>query len=304
MGRFHIKYGRILLVSILFICCSGKRNREGILVYLPEKSDLGEWKEMGDPQTAVGEDLFLLINGGAEIYYEYGFKQAVIQSYTGTDDKSINLEMYEMEDPESAYGVYSFKSSGAGEKVDLGQGGMLEDYYLNFWKGNFLVTLIGFDTDEETRAGLMMMAKAIEARISGGGEIPQLSKLFDEANRVVYLEGNLGLFNTYEFHTQNIFGLRKGVIGEYDDYRLFVFPYADENECGEWFGNARDQVKENPRFKNFKKRKNGFSVKDEQDQMVTAISHKNAIFICLGSPYSDAVTILRDAMQRFSELEL
>ena len=60
------------------------------------------------------------------------------------------LEIYKMENPISAFGIYSFKTSSDGEKADIGNDALFEDYYLNFWKGEFLITLVGFDTEKET----------------------------------------------------------------------------------------------------------------------------------------------------------
>ncbi len=67
-----------------------------ILKLLPTTKDLPHSKAVGEPEYVVGDDLFQLINGGAEIYHEYGFKQAVSASYKNINDKSFNLEIYEM----------------------------------------------------------------------------------------------------------------------------------------------------------------------------------------------------------------
>ncbi len=297
-GRFPYMLSWTGLIALILLHCSGVPSREGILAYLPEKNELGDWKPMGDPQTAEGEDLFLLINGGAEIYYEYGFRRAVIQSYTLGKDKSVNIEMYEMEDPAAAYGVYTFKTSDRGRPVSIGQEALQEDYYLNFWKGRFLVTLIGFDTDEDTKAGLMMMARAIESKIADVGQRPVLASYMNDARHVTYLEGNLGLYNKYEFDTQNIFALRMGVIGNYDDHRIFIFQYEDEGTCQEWFHRAGNALKKNPRFQDYHKVRDGFVITDAQNQRIYVTTYRNAILIYLGKQGTDAATVLKNMKQR------
>ena len=297
-GCFPHALGWTGLILLVLFHCSGTSSREGILAYLPEKSELGEWKPMGDPQMAEGEDLFLLINGGAEIYYEYGFKRAVIQSYTSENDKSINIEMYEMEDPAAAYGVYTFKTSDRGRSVSVGQEALQEDYYLNFWKGRFLVTLIGFDTDDDTKSGLMMMARAIETRVADVGQKPVLAAYLDDARHVTYLEGNLGLFNKYEFDTQNVFALRMGVIGNYENHRVFIFQYENESTCQEWFDRAGNALKENPRFRDYEKITDGFVITDAQGQRIYMTTHRNLILIYLGRQWADAGTVLQEVKQR------
>jgi len=226
--------------------------QDDIAFYLPQKNETGTWQPTGSPEKAVGEDLFLLINGGAEIYHEYGFKQTIMQSYENENGKSINLEIFEMENPASAYGIYSFKTSGRGKEIPLGDKASLEDYYLNFWKGNFLVTITGFDSEQETIDGLITIAKVINSKIKSKGQIPLLIRLLPEENLrksgVKYLKGNLALFNNYEFGTGDLFGLNEGVIGDYDQYKVFIFKYDDKNESEKWFENAKNNIKSNARF--------------------------------------------------------
>ena len=287
-----------LVASIAVQCAKQQKAGEGILTYLPTNNELGDWQPEGDPQTAVGEDLFLLINGGAEIYYEYGFKQAVIQGYTNKNEKSINLEMYEMDDAASAYGAYTFKTGKRGREVALGNEGMLEDYYLNFWKGNFVVTLIGFDTDQETQEGLMALAKMIEAKIVEEGTRPRLANVLLEAgfakSGITYMEGGLVLYNRYEFDTQNVFGVKKGVIGERDDIKIFVFEYDDDNESMEWFRNAGENLEKSSRFSDFRRYEEGFSMRDAENRLVFVSSYGKYILVYLGGELAEARNVFSE----------
>ena len=85
-----------------------------------------------------------------------------------------------MTSPESAYGMYTFKTSAQGDVLPIGDEALLEGYYMNFWKGNFLVTLTGFDEDQETVKGLLGIARAVDAKIIIRGEKPHLISLFPE----------------------------------------------------------------------------------------------------------------------------
>ncbi len=229
--------------------------------YLPQPGELKDWEPSGEPQYVKGEDLFLLIDGGAEIYYEYGFKQAIAQGFkkkNGRPGSGFNLEIYEMQDPEAAYGIYTFKIAGKGQVLALGDGGLLEDYYLNAWKGNFLVTVTGFDAGKDTLAGIVEAVTVVTTKIKTAGPIslPPLINLLPveyqnrlKANVIKYLKGNLALFNQYEFDSKNIFGLRQGVMGDYGDFRLFVFKYDDAVESLKWFENGKKELQKSPRFR-------------------------------------------------------
>lgn len=227
-------------------------NQTDLSSYLPTKDKIGNWLPTGSPEQAIGEDLFVLINGGAEIYHEYGFKQVIMQSYENEHEKAINLEIYEMTNSASAFGIYSFKTSHRGKELPLGDKARLEDYYLNFWKGNFLITITGFDSEPETIDGLITIAKAVNSKIKSTGELPLLAQLLPAENlnksSIKYLKGNLALFNSYDFGTGGIFGLKEGVIGDYDKYKIFIFKYDNKNESEKWFKNATNHFKSNAKF--------------------------------------------------------
>ncbi|MDQ1352246.1 MAG: hypothetical protein QG657_2552 [Acidobacteriota bacterium] len=229
--------------------------------YLPQPGDLKEWEPSGEPQYVKGDDLFLLIDGGAEVYHEYGFKQAIAQGFkmkNGRPGNGFNLEIYEMLDPEAAYGIYTFKIAGKGQPLDVGDAGLLEDYYLNAWKGNFLVTVTGFDAGKDTLTGIVEAAKVVMSKIKSTGPASQpplvhlLPSEYQDRMKlkfIKYLKGNLALFNQYEFDSRNIFGLRQGVMGDYGIARLFVFKYENAAESLKWFENGKKELRQNPRFK-------------------------------------------------------
>jgi hypothetical protein len=88
----------------------------------PEVTPEG-WARAGPPQRFAGEDLFLHIDGGAEIFHEFGFVDLVVTSYeplrfhghrlpsspdSGGQER-LGLEIYRMRDATAALGVYLMK---------------------------------------------------------------------------------------------------------------------------------------------------------------------------------------------------
>jgi hypothetical protein len=141
-------------------------SQEPLLRLLPLESDLKGWKLDGEPQTAEGMGLFELINGGAEEYVKEGFRRAVIATYINSEGKRINLDIYEMLSPESTRSIYRKKAGDKGTKVPIGEEAALEDYYLNFRKGAYQVTLSGYDTQKETLEWLLQIGRLVAERIS------------------------------------------------------------------------------------------------------------------------------------------
>jgi len=156
---------------VLLLALSGARvvaedGKGGLLALLPRVSELGSWQPEAPPHQAVGEELFRLINGGAEIFLKAGFSRAVSQAYIQAGRQSIQLEIYEMTGPEAARAVFGQKTKGNGQPVTLGIQGVDGDYYLIFWQDRFLVTVTGPDATPEIRGILMRLSRAIEARIA------------------------------------------------------------------------------------------------------------------------------------------
>lgn len=173
--------------SIRFVCalaslalvaarCHRTTGFEDILKLLPEESELPGWAPQGDPQTAAGDDLYLLIDGGAETYLQYGFSRAAIHSYEHGEGGMLNLEIYEMADTAAAGNIFHFKTGAEGAPVPVGDEAILESYYLNVRKGRYVMTVIGLDPSETTRQALLQTARVVESRIENpldtAGDIP------------------------------------------------------------------------------------------------------------------------------------
>ena len=293
------------LMLFVFQCSKGTVDRNDISSYLPASNELKDWQPVGQPQKFEGEDLYLYIDGGAEIYYEYGFTQVITQEYRNEIDKTINLEIYEMEIPAGAYGIYTFKTDDTGQKIAIGNDGFLEEYYLNFWKGRFLVTVTGFDPEKETVDGLMTIAKVTEAKIKDKGRKPLLPELLPQKdlkeNSIKYLKGNLGLFNQYVFDAKNIFGLSEGVMGQYGHFKAFVFRYDDEEVSLKWYENARNHLENSPGFHDFAKLDSSFSMMDKEGQPVVVELYQNYVFIILGKEQIDAESFIDEMKDRIKK---
>jgi hypothetical protein len=222
--------------------------------FLPEAGAVKGWNAAGAPQTYKGEDLFLYIDGGAEIYHEYGFRQVLAQEYRSGSGQTLSLEIYEMADAAAAYGMFTFKSSAKGSPAGVGQDGRLEDYYLNFWKGPCLVTITAFEESAECRAGLLPLARAVEARMALGGERPPIMRAVPEewkgSGRAVYLEGFIGLNNVRILYPSDIFLFREGLAVEQLGFTVFLFSFPGAAEAGKRFEAIRKSFGSSPLYNN------------------------------------------------------
>lgn len=238
------------------------------------------------PQTFKGEELFIMIDGGADIYHEYGFVQVIGASYIGLSGPPLKLEIYEMKNADAAYGIFTFKISDKGKHLAIGQEAVFEDYYLNFWKGNLLVTIIGSDSDEKTRQSIIAMAKAVDSRIGQTGNRPKLADLMlrepVKFSHPKYIRGILGVMNTYMFDTRNVFHVREGMTGIADGCRAFVLQYANEIQSNAAFEQAIGHFKEGKRFTNQARKGTIYSMSGRDNESIVIQEISPYIVVAIG----------------------
>ncbi len=297
-----IKQSLILLVSgvLAFIVLAYSAFGDDLSRFLPEDVEIGTWKRQRTVQHYAGEDLFEYIDGGAEIYHEYGFKQVVVQDYVSAEGKSLSVEIFEMMSPDSAYGMYAFKTNARDKAIPLGNEGRLADYYLNFWKGPFLVTLTGFDETGETVKGLLAMAHAVDSKLVKveKGKKPLMVSLLPsenlEAGSLKYFKGLLGLRSSHPFFSLEIVGFEEGIKGDYaDGLSLFIIRFGEEDECRKSFRRLREEYEKIVGDEEYKDR-DIFLAEDSRSRRFFVSLIKNYLFIGIGDvgrPKAD--TILR-----------
>ncbi len=265
---------------------------EGLVRYLPQSGKVGDWKAGEAPQQYKGETLYDYIDGGADIYHEYGFEEVIVQDYKNPGGKEITLEIFKMRTDEGAYGIYTFKRSPRGKEIELGNEGQIEDYYLNFWKSDSVVTLTGFDEEQQTIDGLQEIAGAVDTKIEPGGDPPALITLVPQEGIIKqslkYLKGNIGLYNCYMFSAKNIFQFNEGVKADFEaGYQVYIFAYLNEAECKKRFDGAKTSLMEIDKYRDFKNVDSGLRFHDEKEVLIHIKPFKEYILIVLGAENED-----------------
>ena len=129
----------------------------------------------------------------------------------------------------------------------------LEDYYLNFWKGRFLVTLTGFDDSTGTIEGLLAVAGTVDARIAGTSKPPDLVAALPEQGlkpgSAKYFKGLLGLNNVYSLQTARGLAFTEAVKGDYSDgATLIVMDYGSAEARASAWSELRGFLEGSDRF--------------------------------------------------------
>ncbi len=279
---------------------------QSLATLLPGDKQAGTWRATAKPDEYGPDELYLYIDGGAEIYLEYGFAKVIAQDYAGPGGRTISLEIYKMSDPAAAFGMYSFKTSREGRGLDIGWQARLEGYYLNFRKSEYVVTLTGPDDSKETVDGLLSLARAADGNIPGRERVedPPVVRRLPVEGRIEaslkYFRGPLGLFNTYPFASSDVLRFKDAAWASYSEgYDAGVLAYPDDKTCLERTQAALAAFRSDPRFTDIVTSGSDFFMKDAKGRLILFHPAQDHLAIVVGAGGQEAARrIAREAAGR------
>jgi hypothetical protein len=136
-------------------------------------SDVLGWKAVSDPLPYNSSTIFKYMNGAAELYLAFNFKELKTVRFEKSGKPSIIVEVYEMASPEDAYGVFTFEQQDPG--VDIGQGSEFGGGLLRFWKGRTFVTIFGEESGQDIETAILTLGRRIAETIPETGNPPKIS---------------------------------------------------------------------------------------------------------------------------------
>jgi hypothetical protein len=137
------------------------------LALLPPDGVAGGFRRDGAPQVFPGAELYGHIDGGAEIFFEYGFERVTVQRYRRGDDEAT-LELYRMSDPLAALGVYLGKCGKETPAEGLDARHTAGRHQLMMVRGVFLAIASNETGREAVAPALVEMAREVAARFHAG----------------------------------------------------------------------------------------------------------------------------------------
>jgi hypothetical protein len=286
------RFAHCFLVGALsFFTVFSQTEKPDIKSYLPLPGELGAWNLVDSARTFDENTLFDLIDGGADIYLEYGFQQVVSATYQNKEN--LTIEIYEMNNAAAAFGVYSINMGTQGKNIPMGNEGKLYSNYLMFWKDRFLVFLSTTDTTRETSDSMVMIANTIDQKLGSAGKKPDLVQYLPTDNLILskYFRGMLGLSSLYTFDTQNIFGMKEGVSGDYPNQRIFILAYDTEKEAEDHYLKSHDVLRKSPRFSDYRTISKRSTMTDQKNAHLCITYVKNLIAVVIAQQDSIAAGI-------------
>ncbi len=226
----------------------GAREADSLRALLPNQADLARLVASDSARVYRGEELYTYIDGGADLFFEYGFRQALVARYEGAG--TIDLEIYEMKDPDAAWGIYSVRSALNATPADLGDEGVARSDYVMFRKGRYYVTISSSDTTQESRDALAALGRAVGRNINDRGSRPNLVAMLPKTGIVKqrYMRGFLGVSLVYQFDIADIFHSEESAAGIYGDHTLILFRYPTATEARNRFTQVNGSLHSGGRY--------------------------------------------------------
>jgi hypothetical protein len=149
--------------------------------YLPPSNRVKGWLWRKPPTTYSPKTLYTYIDGAADLYLAYGFREAtVVEFYRGKQD-IIMLDVYDMGEPLHAFGIFNSEKPDQAKSLGLGAQSYAGDGLAAFWKGPYYVKLSVTDGKGEALAAL---ARAADMYLPAPAELPVELRRLPAANRV------------------------------------------------------------------------------------------------------------------------
>jgi len=146
----------------------------------------------------TGSSLFGYINGGAELYLEYGFDIATVTviNYQGGEYKT---EIFKMNGPEEAFGIYSVSKYRCTGMPPLSKFTCQTKYQLQICKGPYYISIINktgtrSDSIVSLELGRILTSKIADREVDLSSYLPEID---DETlqSKAFLAKGRLGIVN-------------------------------------------------------------------------------------------------------------
>ncbi len=185
--------------------------------------------------------LWEYIDGAADIYLAYDFENLFIATYTDSEGKKINVELYRHSTPENAFGIYSAERMADYSFVDVGVQGYYESGILNFLSGQYYVKMSSAGKPLAGKEAFLEIAVALIDALETDNNWPPVLGLFPEEGKAA---------NTESYIARDFLGysvLYSAFTAEYDmpeKFKMFIIRLSGESEASSMLQSYTDQLNE------------------------------------------------------------
>ncbi|HNS16708.1 MAG TPA: hypothetical protein PKI34_02670 [Bacteroidales bacterium] len=187
----------------------------------PLESDPGNGREVIKTRIFEGSGLWGYIDGGADIYMEYGFERVYVQDIL-LDGHPFTAEAYWMEDSRAAFGIFSVNRYRCTLNDSLAIPHCISPYQVLAVLGKYYLVLSDQEGSEAFAQIATKQLQSLQHRyLSDSIPLPEFFTGQEVRNRVKYLEGPLGILNGYP--------ALSGLFEPFQAFSLFLLPLEGQH---------------------------------------------------------------------------
>jgi hypothetical protein len=188
------------------------------------------WAQDGPRREFVADNLFEYVDGNAEGYLIYGFvRMQNVTCKSGGD--AIVIDVSEMADPETAYGIFATNLDRNLPVATIGMGGQILPHRAAFCKDRYYVELAASSAEDSTPA-LKAFVAEVEERIAGRTAPPEALAWFTPEKLL-----------SVRLIPESVLGLRllkRGYVAQYEFGKGFVVAEASAESASAVMAKLRE----------------------------------------------------------------
>ena len=148
----------------------------GDAALLPAEAAVPGWKKNGAPRVFTSADLYGYIDGGAELFFEFGFDQLTLQKYRN-GSQEVAVEIYRMTDPVAAAGTYLMKMGRERRDAAFRERHTISQHQLLFQRHRYYVTVNNLTGGDKLGPDLLKFGALVAARLPADVPPAELKRL-------------------------------------------------------------------------------------------------------------------------------
>ena len=191
-------------------------------------SGLADWKTPATASHYTPDNLYIKIDGRADLYLQYHVAKLIFGAYPHASDpqRTIDVFWYDMAQPENALGIYRSEAPPDAAAVAVGRQGYQGGGAVFFVKGSCYIQVLPTGPDESDGAAALEIAKKI-------GDLIQDAESDDWAPKILPADGRVE--SSLEFLASEAFDLdflEKVYTADYesDGVRIKLFIHRAESD--------------------------------------------------------------------------
>jgi len=164
--------------------------------------------EIRRDQSFAGKALYGYINGGADLYHEYGFERLSVQELR-LNDETYLTEVYRMTDPEGAFGIFSISHGECAPADSLPRSSCVSPYAIQWAHSRYFVRVASESGSARAQAGGLRLARKLFTKIRGDSWIipPVPAAAGATEQTLLLVRGILGMENGFDQWSPLVEGL-------------------------------------------------------------------------------------------------